>query len=131
MSDETEINSRLAEEVARQKQMVIKRRTSLNWILATSLIAAVVVGLGTWFIAKPINRDDIHGVAALGLGLGAFFFGCLLGRLLFPPPDIKCPQCGYTREIPQGHDWLTWECCPGCGLKMSDATGSRTPKQPD
>jgi hypothetical protein len=66
MSDEAEIDPRLAEKVTRQKQMVIKRRASLNWILGTSLIAAVVVGLGTWFIAKPINRDDIHGGAALG-----------------------------------------------------------------
>lgn len=117
-----EIEPQLASEFARQKKMAVQHSARVIWIIVALFVAGVAVGLGTWFIQQPIDRDDVHGGLALGLGAATFCFGCLLYRLLFPRPTAKCPQCGYVWESQQegGHDWLTWKCCPGCGLKMSD-----------
>ena len=66
--------------------------------------------------------DSLDLECSIGFGAAAAFSGMMLFRMLFPKPDTKCPQCGYAWETPQqrGHDWLTWKCCPGCGLKMAD-----------
>ena len=115
---------RFTDEVALQKAMAIQRSARINWAVSVFLVIAVVVGIGTWFSAKPINRDDLHGGLALGLALGTFCLFCLAGRLLFPPLRPKCPKCGHDwMGSVANDDWLTWTCCPGCGLRMSDEDG--------
>ena len=115
----------LANEVAHQKEMAIRHCACLNWSLGASLIAGVLVGLGIWFMQKPMNRDEIMLGGVLALGLATFFIGGMLARILTPKPDTKCPQCGHDwRGSDPTDDWLTWNCCPKCGLKMSDAIGS-------
>ena len=118
-----EIDPQFASEVARQKKMAIQHSARVIWTLGASLIAGVVVGLGTWFIPEPMDRDDIHVGFALGLGGATFFFGGLLCRILFPKPSAECPHCGCDWNIESENDmqkWLTWHCCPRCGLQMSD-----------
>jgi len=118
-----QIDPQLASEVAQIKRMTIQRNVRAKWQILFLFSAAAAAGLGTWFSAQPINRDDIHGGLAMGLGLATFLFGGLLCRFLYPIPDAECPQCGcdWNSESKNDiHKWLQWECCPGCGLKMTD-----------
>jgi hypothetical protein len=116
-----EIDRQLADEVARRKALAIQHNRHVNSSLGASLIAGVLVGLGTWFMQKPMNRDEIMFGGVLGLGLATFFIGGMLSRMLMPNPEMKCPKCGHDwRGSDPTDDWLTWNCCPKCGLKMSD-----------
>ena len=108
------------------KRMAVQRSARVTWTLGALSIAGVVVGLGTWFSAHTVNRDGLHLSLSLGLGFGTFCLGCILGRFLFPIPRAVCPQCGCDWNVESGNDlqkWLRWQCCPRCGLEMSDDTG--------
>jgi len=125
-----EIDSPLRATVMRLKQAELRYRHRLGRALGAWFFAGVVVGLTTWFIQEPIDRDSIMLGGVLGLGLATFFFGGLLSRMLFRQPDTKCPQCGYDWKLSgEGpHDMLTWKCCPGCGLDMrADVGGHEQP----
>jgi hypothetical protein len=118
------MESQLASEVARLKQTAIRDSARMAWVLGASLVAGVAVGLATWFVQEPRDRDDVHLSFALGLGLATFCLGGLFGRILFPRPKAQCPRCGYKWDASEGHDWRTWNHCPGCGLKINeDACG--------
>lgn len=112
--------------IAALKEAVLRFHRRVYWALGAWLIAGVLVGLGTWFIQKPMDRDSIMLGGVLGLGLATFFIGGFLTRILFPKPDTKCPQCGYDWKLSEEYpnNMLTWKCCPGCGLNMRDDTGS-------
>jgi hypothetical protein len=73
------------------------------------LIPGVVAGVGTWFSQKPMDRDETMFGGVLGLGFAIWFFGCLLTRMVFPRPDIKCPRCGnaWTLSDEYPHNMLT------------------------
>ena len=117
-------NPNLATEVQRIKQAAIQRDARVRRALGPLAIAGVLVGVAVWFLADPRNRDEIHASAAIGLGLAVFFVGCLLCRMVYPIPTAECPQCGCDWNLESEHDlqkWLAWQCCPGCGLRMSDA----------
>ena len=120
-----EIDPGLRRKVASLKAADLTWRNRMNWALGVWLILGVVVGVGTWFSQKPIDRDETMFGGVLGLGFATWFFGCMLTRMLFPKPDIKCPQCGndWTLSDEYPINLLTWKCCPGCGLKMSDDAG--------
>jgi hypothetical protein len=100
-------------------------RKRTNRSLAVWLIAGSVVGVGTWFTQKPIDRDETMFWGVFALGFATWFFGCMLNRMLFPKPDIKCPQCGNDRTLSEEYpiNLLTWKCCPGCELKINDEAG--------
>lgn len=78
--------------------------------------------MGTWFFQKPMDRDEIMFGGVLALGFAAWFFGCMLTRILFPKPAVNCPRCGngWGSSINYPNNMVTWKRCPGCGLKMSD-----------
>ena len=120
-----ETDAALTNEMARLKAVASQWNARSNWMLARSFVAAALVGLATWFLQDRRDRDDIHAGLALGLAGATFLFGALVARIRFLRPDIKCPQCGYDWDMcPEGkHDWMTWEYCPGCGLKMCDEVG--------
>ncbi len=116
-----EIDAQLADEVARRKTLAVQHSTRVNCCLGASLITGVVIGLGTWFMQKPMNRDEMMLGGVMGLGLPTFFIGGMLSRMLVPRPETKCPKCDCDwRGSDPTDDWLTWNCCPECGLKMSD-----------
>ena len=114
----------LRTKVVRLKEAHLRWGSRTAWAFGFCFIAGIVVGIGAWFIQKPINRDEIMFGGILGFGGAIFFIGVMLTRMVFPKPDIKCPQCGYDwKGSEPNDDWLTWKCCPGCGLSMSDDAG--------
>jgi hypothetical protein len=122
----TETDPRLSEEVARQKTLTLQWRARANWAFGASVIAGLIVGVASWFILYERPMDSLDVTCSVGFGGAATFVALLVFRMLFPKPAAKCPQCGYAWEVPRqrGHDWTTWNACPGCGLKMTDDTGS-------
>jgi len=108
-------------QVARLKEVDRRRRQRSAALLAFWFLSGVVAGLATWIAQEPAHRDSAMLSGVLALGLGILFGGSLLTRLLFPKPNINCPQCGrhWSGKISK-NDWLTWTHCPGCGLQMGD-----------
>jgi hypothetical protein len=92
--------------------------------MAGWLIVGMIIGLGVWFARAPSDRDSILVGSVVALAAGVFFIGVMITRMFLPKPKVKCPKCGYDWQgsVPTD-DWLTWTCCPGCGLKMSDGYG--------
>ena len=124
----------LAGEVARIKRAALQYNTRINRSLAAVLIAGVVVGVGVWFLQRPIDRDEVHFSLAAGLGLAIFVLGGLVCRMMFRRPRAECPQCDcdWNNESENNiQTWLNWHCCPGCGLKMrAGADLTEKPNQP-
>ena len=114
----------LRTKVASLKEAHVKWSKRMTRALAAWFVIGVLVGLGTWFLQKPIDRDEIMFSGVSALGVATFFFGGMLTRVIFHKPDIKCPQCGCNwKSSNPNDDWLTWQCCPGCGLTMCDDAG--------
>jgi len=104
--------ARLKDDHRRWRQRIAAMR--VLWFLA-----AFVTGLATWLAQEPANRDPamFSGVAALMIAI--LVAGTLLTRVLFPKPQIKCPQCGQQWQRSDSKDsWLNWKCCPECGLQI-------------
>ena len=116
-----EIHSEIPSTVVRLKSAYRQWRKRLAWSLAGWLLVGIVVGLGTWFAQAPRDRDAIFFGSVGALVAGVFLIGALITRMFLPKPVMKCPSCGYDLQgSDPTEDWLTWQCCPGCGLKMSD-----------
>jgi len=105
------------------KRAYLAWRKRMWWSLGIWGMFGTVVGLGTWFAQSPIDRDSIMFGGVSALGLGVFLAGSMLTRAVLRKPETNCPQCGYDWQGSEASDdWLTWECCPHCGLKMDDCT---------
>ena len=116
-----EIGSEVLTAVVSLKSAYRRWRKRLACSLGVSLIVGTVVGLGTWFAQAPRDRDSILLGGAGALAVGVFLIGGMITRIFLPKPETRCPICGYDwNGSDPGDDWLTWKCCPGCGLKMSD-----------
>ena len=121
--DEGEMTERFASEIARQRKWALERRAHVKipraWFSAW-FIAGIVAACGMWFRSES-QRQMMDFKGAIAAGVGTFLLGYGLWRVSLPTPlnAAKCPQCGYAWDIPRnGHDWLKWKFCPGCGLKM-------------
>jgi len=121
----SETDPELRRKVADLKDADLRWRSRMTWSLGIWLIPGAIAGVGTWFSQKPMDRDQIMFSGVLGLGFAIWFFGCLLTRMLFPRPAIKCPRCGndWSSSDDYPHNMVTWKCCPGCGLQMSNDAG--------
>ena len=115
-------------EIARLKVQCKKQTARALWLFCAVFIASVAVGVWIWFYI-PAARDGVQGPVYAVLGMLAFFavlfVVCIIDNAISPSVTPKCPKCGYLWERDQpesgdGHDWHTWKCCPGCGLKMMD-----------
>jgi hypothetical protein len=123
-----EADPQLATKVARIREAHFHWRSRVARAVGSWFFAGVIVGLTTWFLQRPIDRDSIMVGGVLGLGLVVFLVGILLTRMLLPRPDARCPQCGcdWTRESSSdAPQWLTWKHCPGCGLNLSGGVAAR------
>jgi hypothetical protein len=121
-----DIDRRMRAMVASLKSAHLRWQKRSRWALVVwlgvGLIVGIVVGLRWWFAEAPRDRDSKLFGGVLALVLGCAFIAAMLTRMLYPMPELKCPQCGRNWWNSSGEieDWLTWACCPGCGLKLSD-----------
>ena len=118
-----EISPVLRNEVARLKEAHLTWHKRLIFALGVCLLVGILVALATWYMQKPIDRDKTMLGGVLALGVGVSFIGWMLFRIFIRKPAPKCPKCGYDwKGSNPSDDWLTWHCCPGCGLTMSGDT---------
>src|SRR5215216_107225 len=121
-----EIRSEVPSTVVRLKSAHRQWRKRLAWSLGGWLIVGIVVSLGACFAQAPRDRDAIFFGSVGALVVGVFLIGAMITRMFLPKPRLKCPNCGYNLQgSDPTEDWLTWKCCPGCGLKMSDGINPR------
>lgn len=109
------VESTLSSEVERQKRIAARNRDRMHWIILGSFVGGVISAV-VWLSLFPGPRPgDVVGTA-VGSGI---LVGILLNVLLHRH-QAKCPVCGYDWEIDDRNEthMLTWNCCPGCGLKM-------------
>jgi hypothetical protein len=118
-----ETRSEVPSTVTKLKSAHRQWRKRLAWSLAGWLVVGNIVGIGTWFAQAPRDRDAILFGSVAALVVGVFLIGAMITRMFLPKPILKCPNCGYDFQgSDPTDDWLTWKCCPGCGLKMTDGT---------
>jgi F0F1-type ATP synthase assembly protein I len=119
-----EIDSEMHAEVATLKSAHSRWRERTALALTAEFIVGIVVGACTWFAQAPIDRDAVLVGGVLGLGATIFFIGSMITRVALPKPETRCPRCGHDWKgsVPVD-DWLTWEYCPGCGLKLNNTSG--------
>ena len=117
----SEGNRQSAGEVAELKAATIRHGRLTAWVLGGAFLACVGVGLALWFVEPARDRDNEHFGFAFGAAAMIFFLVALGGRFLFPKPDAVCPKCGCDWNAESDNDtqrWMSWSCCPGCGLNM-------------
>jgi len=119
----SEPDPELAAEVGRIKNAALEHHKQTIRTLAVAFIVGVAVGVAVWFLQRPMDRDEVHLGFAGALGVATFLLGGLLSRTLLPRPIAKCPRCGCDWNVESENSiqtWLTWYCCPGCGLPMNE-----------
>lgn len=117
------IDPQFAAEITRQKQAVAEREARWAWGFKAVSIASPLVGIGAWFLQRPMDRDW---ELACAVGASVWLVGvCLISLFHSKGCDTpKCPQCGFAWED-EGGSWPAWKHCPGCGLAMGDEAGPR------
>jgi hypothetical protein len=111
----------LRDKVDALKESHVIWRHKVNRSMIAWGLAGIAIGLVVWLTRGAADRDgEMFGVV-FTLGISVFVVGCLLGRLLLPKPQMTCPrcQCNWAGSDPTD-DWLSWHCCPGCGLEIGD-----------
>ena len=125
-----EIDLRFAAEIARMKKLIIeKNRRDGRWLLAAA-VAALVAGVAAWFgLLREPDRTfgEKMGVSAV-VGMLVSVIGYVIGRVSTDHnrPTSYCPQCSYCWGVAEYEDeWLKWNCCPSCGLKVNDGAEAK------
>ena len=110
-----EVDSALSSEIARQKKIAVRNRDRMHWILLGSFLSGII-GAIAWLCLFP----NPHPGDVAGTGVGSGILVGVLLTVLLHRHQAKCPVCGYAWEIDEriNTHMLTWNCCPGCGLKM-------------
>ena len=117
-----EIDLRFAAEIARMKKLTIEkdRRDGLGF-LAVAVAGLVAAGVALWF-----------GGGDLGLSFGVGMLVSVIGFVIFRVstdhnrPTSYCPRCSYCWGVAEyENEWLKWNCCPSCGLKVNDGAEAK------
>lgn len=109
----------------------------MNRALIFWVSAGIATGATLWCQQRPRDRDGAFTSGVFGTGLGVFFIGAMLTRLVNPMPDTQCPQCRYQwRRNELGGEypsdaWLDWKHCPGCGILMEESQAGQTQTRPE
>lgn len=118
-----EIDLRFAAEIARMKKLTIeKNRRDGRWLLAVAVAGLVAAGVALWFGLPGPDRTfgDKMGVSAL-VGMLVSVIGFVICFWTDTPAAPYCPRCSYCWGVAENvNEWLKWNCCPSCGLKVND-----------
>ena len=118
-----EIDLRFAAEIARMKKLTIEkdRRDGLGF-LAVAVAGLVAAGVALWFGLPVPDRTfgDKMGVSAI-VGMLVSVIGFVICFWTDTPAAPYCPRCSYCWGVAENvNEWLNWNCCPSCGLKVND-----------
>ncbi|TSA01929.1 MAG: hypothetical protein D4R77_13390 [Planctomycetaceae bacterium] len=96
------------------------RRDGLGF-LAVAVAGLVAAGVALWF-----------GGGDLGLSFGVGMLVSVIGFTIFRVstdhnrPTSYCPRCSYCWRVAEyENEWLKWNCCPSCGLKVNDGAEAK------
>ena len=117
-----EIDLRFAAEIARMKKLTIEKdRRDGRGFLAVAVAGLVAAGVALWF-----------GGGELGLSFGVGMLVSVIGFTIFRVstdhnrPTSYCPRCSYCWGVAEyENEWLKWNCCPSCGLKVNDGAEAK------
>jgi len=112
-------SGQFAARIAKLKAETVRHDRLTGWLLGGALIVCASIGLAIWFAEPALDRDNLHFGFAAGAAAMIFFLVALGGRLLLPKPEAICPKCGCDWNAESDNDqqrWMSWSCCPGCGL---------------
>ena len=125
-----EIDLRFAAEIARMKKLIIeKNRRDGRVLLAAAVAGLLVAGVAAWFGLMEPDRTfgEKMGVSALA-GMLVSVIVYVIGRVSTDHnrPTSYCPRCSYCWGVAEYEDeWLKWNCCPSCGLKVNDGAEAK------
>ena len=119
-----EIDLRFAAEIARMKKLAIENDRRDGRVFLALAVAALVAGVAAWFgLMKPDRTfGEKMGVSAV-VGMLVSVIGFTIFRVSTDHnrPTSYCPRCTYCWGVAEYEDeWLKWNCCPSCGLKVND-----------
>lgn len=125
-----EIDLRFAAEIARMKKLFIeKNKRDGRWLLAAAVAGLLVAGVAAWFGLMEPDRTfgEKMGVSAVA-GMLVSVIVYVIGRVSTDHnrPTSYCPRCSYCWGVAEYEDeWLKWNCCPNCGLKVNDGVEAK------
>ena len=88
-------------------------------------VAGLVAGVAAlWFGLMEPDRTfgEKMGVSALaGMLVSVIVYVIGMVSTDHNRPTSYCPRCSYCWGVAENEDeWLKWNCCPSCGLKVND-----------
>ena len=116
-----EIDLRFSAEIARMKKLTIEKNRRDGRVLLALAVASLVAGVAAWFGLMEPNRafGEKMGVSAL-VGMLVSVIGFVI-CFWTDTPASNCPRCSYCWGVAENvNEWLNWNCCPSCGLKVND-----------
>ena len=119
-----ENDPRFAAEIARMKKLAIEKNRQDGLLFLATAVAGLVAGVAAWFglIEPDRTFGEKMGVSA-GAGMLVSVIVYVIGRVSTDHnrPASYCPRCSYCWGVAEYEDeWLKWNCCPSCGLKVND-----------
>ena len=122
-----EIDLRFAAEIARMKKLIIdKNKRDGLWLLAAAVAGLLVAGVAAWFgLMEPeMEPDRTFGEkmkVSAAVGMLVSVIGFVICFWTDTPAAPYCPRCSYCWGVAENvNEWLNWNCCPSCGLKVND-----------
>ena len=121
-----EIDLRFAAEIARMKKLTIEKNRRDGRCLLAVAVAGLVAGVAAWFDLMEPDRTfgEKMGVSAV-VGMLVAVIGFVI-CFSTDTPAPYCPRCSYCWGVAENvNEWLKWNCCPSCGLKVNDGAEAK------
>lgn len=115
-----EIDLRFAAEIARMKKLTIENDRRDGRVFLAVAVAGLAAAVAGYVVATRCGMADELAVS-FGVGMLVSVIGFTIFRVSTDTPAPNCPRCSYCWGVAENvNEWLKWNCCPSCGLKVND-----------